>query len=90
MRSLPKRFPQIIHIRIGGVYQVDFPLPVPFFKLFFAANGFADTVVPFVVHEVGEVVFFGKFTAFSVAVVVDASAYIGSDTDVEYRAIFIR
>jgi len=87
---LPKRFPQIIHIRIGAVYQVDFPLPVPFFELLFAANGFADAVVPFVVHQVGEVVFFGKFTALSIAVVVYASAYVGSDTDVEYSAIFIR
>jgi len=72
------------------MYQVDFPLSVPFFELFFAGDGFADAVVPFVVHEVGEVVSFGEYTTFSISVVVYASAYIGGDADVQYSTVFIR
>ena len=63
--------------------EVEFPAAVPFFDLFFAADGVVDVVVGFEVDEGVDAVFVGEAGDQAGFVFFDSSAEVVGEADVE-------
>ena len=61
-------------MRIDAFDQVDLPLPVPAFELFFAGDGISDVIVKFVVEQVVAVVPVGKNRSMFIFMLVKPAA----------------
>ena len=72
--------------RVGGLDELDFPVALPVFQLFFAGDGFDDLAMNFVPYQAVGFVLLGETGDEAFAVLPDAFDQVRRDPDVE-RAV---